>query len=120
MERSSQAEENEAKRWQNFQGHLKKVCRSNSFQKNRFPELSKWESWSGFDDFIQSCPLTTKQELEKDQVSNPPHGSNLTFPFNQYLRYSKTSGTTGQGMEWMDTVEDWQWMLENWKLINPD
>ena len=117
MERSSQAEENEAKRWQNFQGHLKKVCRSNSFQKNRFPELSKWESWSGFDDFIQSCPLTTKQELEKDQVSNPPHGSNLTFPFDQYLRYSKTSGTTGQGMEWVDTAEDWQWMLENWKLI---
>ena len=117
MERSSQAEENEAKRWQNFQGHLKKVCRSNSFQKKRFPELSKWESWSGFDDFIQSCPLTTKQELEQDQVSNPPYGSNLTFPFDQYLRYSKTSGTTGQGMEWMDTPEDWQWMLENWKLI---
>ena len=20
-------------------------------------------------------------------------------------------------MEWMDTAEDWQWMLENWKLI---
>ena len=117
MERSSQPEENEAKRWQIFQGHLKKVCRSNSFQKNRFPELSKWESWSGFDDFIQSCPLTTKQELEQDQVSNPPHGSNVTFPLDQYLRYSKTSGTTGQGMEWMDTAEDWQWMLENWKLI---
>ena len=20
-------------------------------------------------------------------------------------------------MEWMDTAEDWQWMLENWKQI---
>ena len=61
--------------------------------------------------------LTTKQELEQDRASSSPHGSNNTFSLDQYTRYSRTSGTTGQGMEWMDTAEDWQWMLENWKQI---
>ena len=117
MEQSPQAKEIETLRWAKFQSHVRAICSSNSFQKNRFPELSKWESWYGFDDFVQSCPLTTKQELEQDRVSNPPHGTNLTFPFGQYIRYSKTSGTTGQSMEWMDTAEDWQWMLDNWKQI---
>ena len=117
MEQSPHAKEIEAFRWAKFQGHLKEICRSNSFQKNRFLELEMWESWSGFDDFIQSCPLTTKQELEQDRATNFPYGSNYTFPYDKYTRYSRTSGTTGQGMEWMDTAEDWQWMLENWKQI---
>ena len=117
MEQSPQAKEIETLRWAKFQSHVRAICSSNSFQKNRFPELSKWESWNGFDDFVHSCPLTTKQELEQDRLSNPPHGTNLTFPIGQYIRYSKTSGTTGQSMEWMDTAEDWQWMLDNWKQI---
>ena len=117
MGRSSQAKEREAFRWAKFQSHLKVIFNSNSFQKNRFPKLANWQSWSGFDDFIQACPLTTKQELEQDRATSSPHGSNNTFSLDQYTRYSRTSGTTGQGMEWMDTAEDWQWMLENWKRI---
>jgi phenylacetate-CoA ligase len=107
----------EAERWKRFQPLLQNISQSNRFQKGRFPELSDWESWQCMDDFSNSCALTTKEELERDQLSYPPHGTNLTFPPSRYLRFSRTSGTSGDPVNWMDTPDDWQWMLGNWGRI---
>ncbi len=104
-------------RWKNFKDHLHQIHSANAFQKNRFPELENWKSWSGFDDFTSSCPLTSKKELEHDRVLAPPHGTNRTFSNERYVRFSQTSGTEGQSMVWLDTEDDWQWMLENWKIV---
>jgi len=104
-------------RWANFQKHLKFLCVSNSFQKNRWPGLSEWGSLNGFDDFVQACPLTCKTELEKDWENSPPHGTNQTCQPDDYVRFSRTSGTMGKARVWMDTEEDWQWMVGNWKRI---
>jgi phenylacetate-CoA ligase len=79
--------------------------------------LQNCESWSGFDEFTEVCPLTCKQDLEKDRLTESPHGTNHTYPLDKYVRYSQTSGTTGEPSIWMDTEEDWQWMLNNWKEI---
>jgi phenylacetate-CoA ligase len=62
-------------------------------------------------------PLTTKQQLIDDQRDNPPYGTNLTYPIENYTRYSQTSATTAQTMRWLDTPQSWQWMLDNWKQV---
>jgi phenylacetate-CoA ligase len=107
----------ESKRWSDFQEKLGKIHHSNSFQKKRFTGLGDWKIWKGFDDFSEACPLTTKAELEHDRLAYPLWGSNLTFNKEQYIRYSKTSGTSGEAISWMDTAEDWDWMLGNWDSI---
>ena len=107
----------EKKRWENFQSHLVQIYKTNSFQKNRYPDLQNCESWGGFDEFTEVCPLTCKQDLEKDRLTESPHGTNHTYPLDKYVRYSQTSGTTGEPSIWIDTEEDWQWMLDNWKEI---
>ena len=107
----------ESKRWSDFQKNLEQINQNNSFQRARFRELSDWKSWSGFEEFSKICPLTTKQEIENDRVSNPQHGSNLTYPIEKYLRFSRTSGTSGDPITWMDTQKDWKWMLGNWDRI---
>lgn len=117
MNQSNRSLSWEKQRWKDFQAQVKEVCTSNLFQKERFPGWTGWESWKDFDDFTKACPLTTKQELEEDRILHSPHGRNYTFPLEKYARFSRTSGTRGQSMNWMDTEEDWQWMLENWKEI---
>ncbi len=107
----------ESKRWQDFQSNLGHIYQNNNFQRNRFPDLANWGAWRGFEDFSQACPFTTKIELEKDRLLNPPHGTNFTYSTDQYLRFSRTSGTSGVSMAWLDTREDWKWMLGNWDLI---
>jgi len=107
----------ESERWSNFKVHLEQIHQSNIFQKNRFPGLANFQLWNSFQDFSQACPLTTKQELENDRLSDTLFGTNRTFPVEHYIRFSQTSGTSGKSITWMDTKEDWNWMLANWAHI---
>ncbi len=79
---------------------------------------AKWQA-AGFDspptlDDLRDLPFTTKAELAGDQDANPPRGSNLTFPFDRYVRVHRTSGTTGKPLRWFDTPASWQWFLDCW------
>ena len=67
--------------------------------------------------FIDNCPFTTKSEIVLDHKKNPPFGSNLTRDLNNYNRLSKTSGTSGKSISWLDTPEDWSNMLDAWDVI---
>jgi phenylacetate-CoA ligase len=71
------------------------------------PEIANLGEFSHF-------PFTTKAELVDDQRVHPPYGTNLTFPLERYTRYHQTSGTTGTPLRWLDTPENWDWMLERW------
>jgi phenylacetate-CoA ligase len=64
--------------------------------------------------FLTRFPFTTKAELVADHSAHQPFGSNLTFPLERYVRFSQTSGSTGQPMRWLDTSESWTWMVESW------
>ena len=64
---------------------------------------------------LPDLPFTTKDELAGDQVSSPPRGTNLTFPFECYVRVHRTSGTTGRPLRWFDTPASWQWFLDCWQ-----
>ena len=93
------------------------VLRSNPFQQARLAGSGLDEGFDSLETFTAQCPLTTKEELCADQAEHPPHGNNLTHALAEYTRFSRTSGTTGQPMSWLDTEEDWQWMLESWKMV---
>ncbi len=68
-------------------------------------------------EFSSTVPFTSKAELIDDQVKNPPFGSNLTYPVDDYVRFHQTSGTTGKPMRWLDTRESWDWVIECWTRI---
>lgn len=111
------AERWERKRWSDFRKNLAKIAGSNPFQKTHCTSLVSWDQWDGFSDLVQNCPFTSKSDLALDRKANPPYGTNLTFPISEYKKYSQTSGTLGKPMSWLDTPEDWQWMLGNWNYV---
>lgn len=65
-------------------------------------------------DFSERFPFTTRAEWTQDQLDHPPFGTNLTYPVERYIRFSRTSGSTGHPMIWLDTRETWDAMLDNW------
>ena len=64
--------------------------------------------------FAEQMPFTLKQELVDDQAAHPPYGTNLTYPPSRYTKLHQTSGTTHQPLRWLDTLEDWNWMVDHW------
>ena len=62
-------------------------------------------------------PFTTKAELIADQAAVPPWGTAFTEPLFHYTRYCQTSSTTGRPMRWIDTPDNWQWLLDCWKTV---
>lgn len=104
-------------RWEKFHGFLRRVAQTNSFQSDHFPALVGCDAWTSFDDFVENCPFTQKGDLAQDRVNKPPYGSNLTFNREDYSYFHQTSGTLGRPMAWLDTQEDWNWMLGNWDKV---
>jgi phenylacetate-CoA ligase len=66
---------------------------------------------------LARLPLTTKAELLEDQEAHPPYGTVLTYPVERYSRLCQTSGTTNRPLRWLDTPENWAWMLGCWEKI---
>ena len=66
---------------------------------------------------LARLPVTTKGELVADQEAHSPWGTALGEPLERYTRYTQTSSTTGHPLRWLDTNENWQWMLECWKAV---
>jgi len=93
------------------------VLKTNLFQRERLRQSGEEEKLLEPREFLEHCPFTTKEELAKDHLENPPYGTNLTFPLEDYVRFHQTSGTKGAPMTWLDTREDWEWMLDNWNTV---
>lgn len=71
------------------------------------------------EDFAK-LPFTCKEELAADQVANPPYGSAVTYPVENFSRLHQTSGTsTGKPLRWLDTPESWEGVLNCWRLAFP-
>ncbi len=84
------------------------MLRSNPFWRGRLHEVTGW------DDF-ERLPMTNKAELLADQIANPPFGTDLTFPLEDYTRLHQTSGSSGdQPLRWLDTQQSWDWWLRIW------
>lgn len=64
---------------------------------------------------LQDFPYTTKDELVESKSGG--FAANLTYPFEQYVRLHRTSGTRGRPMMVLDTEEDWQWWVWSWQFV---
>ena len=98
-----------------FREMLAPVLETNSFYRQKLTEVGITDASDvqTLTDY-QRLPFTTKEELSADQVSQPPYGTNLTFPLEQYTCLHRTSGTTGSPLRWLDTAESWNWWGKCW------
>lgn len=97
---------------------LAAVLPSNPFYARKFSGCGLKKAPASFDEFRARVPFTMKAEIAADQTANPPFGSNLTFPIENYTRQHQTSGTSGAPLRWLDTTDSWNWMLDNWERVH--
>ncbi len=98
-----------------FRKMLTPILETNAFYHQKFTEsgITHANDVQTLTDY-QQLPFTRKEELSADQVSQPPYGTNLTFPLAQYTCLHRTSGTTGSPLRWLDTAESWDWWGKCW------
>ena len=88
---------------------LEVVYKSNRFYQCKFQGHGvALEDIENLDD-IRKLPFSYKREFQEDQKENPPFGTNLSEPLENYVRYHQTTGTTGRPLKWLDTRHSWEW-----------
>ena len=101
-----------------LQAMLEPVLRGNVFYRKR---LSRAGVDTAADlnslDALRHLPFTTKNELLEDQAQTPPYGTLPTYPLERFVQEHHTSGTSGQGLRWLDTRESWEWLAKCWVRI---
>jgi phenylacetate-CoA ligase len=94
---------------------LRAILPGNAFYRKKYAGLDT--EVASLEDFAARFPFTTKQELAEDQSSNPPFGTNLTYPAASFTRFHQTSGTSRRPLRWLDTPASWGCMVVNWMEI---
>jgi len=92
------------------------ILPANSFYAQKLKGVDP-DAFSDLQRFRNLVPFTTRHELVRDRLANPPYGTNLTFPLNRYVRCHQTSGTTTVPIRWLDTSESWSHIVDNWVQI---
>lgn len=82
------------------------------------------EKWSaaGVRDFrdvhsleeFKMLPAVTREDFGRSQEEHPPYGRNLTWPFEKYISWYRTSGRKGNPMIVLGSREDLEWYAETW------
>ena len=65
---------------------------------------------------LSNLPFTTKAELAPTD-SDSDFARNLTYEVDRYVRFHRTSGTSGRPMGVLDTATDWQWWIDTWQYV---
>jgi phenylacetate-CoA ligase len=65
---------------------------------------------------LADLPFTTKHELISNN-SAPNSAVNLSYAAEQYVRFHRTSGTSGSPLVILDTAADWQWWIDTWQYV---
>ena len=92
---------------------LAQVRANNAFWRERLGGCAAPHSLEEF----RQLPLTSNRDLSADQIRNPPFGSNLSEPLENYSRYHQTSGTTGRPLRVLDTPQSWDWFCDCWGSV---
>jgi phenylacetate-CoA ligase len=93
------------------------IVPSNPFYARKFTACGPAPLPASLEAYARTVPLTTRHELVRDRLASPPYGTNLTFPFEAYVRCHQTSGTTTVPIRWLDTAESWSHIVDNWVQI---
>lgn len=64
-------------------------------------------------DDLAKLPFTTKADLV---AADREHG-NRTFPASEYVRFHRTSGTSGNPLAILDTADDWAAWIDSWQYV---
>ena len=67
-------------------------------------------------DQLSQIPYTYKDQLSEVD-SQLGFAANLTYPFQDYCRFHRTSGTRGKPLIVLDTQADWQWWIDTWQFV---
>ncbi|HKQ49063.1 MAG TPA: AMP-binding protein [Phycisphaerae bacterium] len=92
---------------------LDEILPHNPFYRTKFVGWTAERAVSEF----ESLPITTRAELEADQATHRPYGTNLTYPPSEYCRLHQTSGSTGVPLRVLDRAKDWEWWKRCWGII---
>ncbi len=96
---------------------LQSILPANPFYARKLGRCSPPRRFASLDEFARAVPVTTRHELVRDRMENPPYGTNLTYPLENYVRCHQTSGTTTLPIRWLDTRESWDHIVDNWVRI---
>ena len=100
-----------------LRGLLDAIGSGNEFYRPRLREAGLDGGRVGIDDFLERMPPTARRDWVEDQLAHPPFGSNLSYNIETYSRLCRTSGSTGAPMNWLDTPESWDAMLDGWEQV---
>jgi phenylacetate-CoA ligase len=100
--------ERKTAQWARLRPRIRELAERNPFYRARL---------RGTEAALADLPFVTKAELSEDQASQPPFGTNLTYPLERYVRLHQTSGTTGRPLRILDTAESWRWWSDCWRAV---
>src|ERR1035441_6161271 len=78
------------------------IVPSNPFYARKLTDCGPVPVPASLEAYARTVPLTARHELVRDRLASPPYGTNLTFPFEAYVRCHQTSGTTTVAIRWLD------------------
>ena len=88
---------------------MAQIVPANRFYQKKLGNLTALESLEQ----LKHLPFTNKSEL----LSEGLFANNLTWPVDQYVRFHRTSGTTGKPLAVLDTADDWIWWMNVWQYV---
>jgi phenylacetate-CoA ligase len=110
-------EEIEQVQLRKLQSLLETILPSNAFYARKLAGCETANATTNLESYARLIPITTRHELVRDRLANPPYGTNLTFPLEAYVRCHQTSGTTTMPIRWLDTAGSWNHIVDNWVRI---
>lgn len=96
-----------------FAAMVRAVLAGNAFYRGKLADVQSSQT----DVAVESFPFTTRAELQQDQISHSPFGTNLTFSLDQYTRLHQTSASFGEPLRVLDRNADWEWWRRCWGII---
>jgi phenylacetate-CoA ligase len=96
---------------------LAAILPTNPFYARKLASCDAKGAATSLEAYSRDIPFTTRHELVRDRLANPPYGTNLTYPLETYVRCHQTSGSTTVPIRWLDTAESWDHIVRNWVEI---
>jgi phenylacetate-CoA ligase len=101
--------------WRKIRRLGRVVFDKNPFYQQRWRSagLRDWDEIKAMDDFRQ-LPLVSRDDLAQSQEEHPPYGQNMTWPFEKYVSWYRTSGRKGNPLLVLGSKEDLDFYAESW------
>jgi phenylacetate-CoA ligase len=96
---------------QKFKHLLAAVWKQNAFYSTKWKNAGLSQTKLRSLEEIATFPLTTREELIADQKTQPPLGTNLSWPLERYTRLHCSEGTIGTPIFWADDAESWRTII---------